>query len=65
MDEEVSDPVSQFLKARNKTEDKTNANDVFLGAFSFDLCLISDALEKKRKECGVKDYDHYQKISTV
>lgn len=36
-----------------------------MSAFSFDLCLISAALEKKRLSLGVKDYDTYSKIQAI
>jgi len=38
---------------------------VFLEAFSFDLCLIGDALEKKRQRMGISDYESFQKMHTV
>lgn len=31
-------------------------DDVFIDAFSYDLCLLGEALDKKRNSLGVKDY---------
>ena len=37
-------------------------DEVFLSAFSYDLCLIGNALDKKRKGLGVTDFQSYSKI---
>ncbi len=37
-------------------------DEVFLEAFSYDLCLISEALDSKRKGMGITDYGSYQKL---
>ena len=40
-------------------------DEVFVGAFSFDLCLIGEALDKKRRRAGVKDYDQYSTMQNI
>lgn len=40
-------------------------DEVFLEAFSYDLCLISEALDSKRKGMGITDYGSYQKLQSI
>lgn len=39
--------------------------EVFMQAFSFDLCLIGGALKKKQGKVGIKDFDIYTKLQTI
>lgn len=37
-------------------------DDIFVQAFSYDFCLIGEALDNKRKSMGISDYHSYSKI---
>ena len=43
---------------QNSSED----DEVFVEAFSYDLCLLGEALDKKRQSIGIKDYSAFSKI---
>jgi len=40
-------------------------DEVFLAAFSYDLCIIGETLDKRRQNVGVNDYDHYTKLQAM
>ena len=46
---------------QNSSED----DEVFVEAFSYDLCLLGEALEKKRLSLGIKDYAAFSKIQAI
>ena len=40
-------------------------DEVFIAAFSYDLCILGEALDKKRREHGVQDFDSFTKIQSI
>ena len=46
---------------QNSSED----DEVFVEAFSYDLCLLGEALDKKRQSIGIKDYSAFSKIQAI
>jgi len=37
-------------------------DEVFVDAFSYDICIMGEALEEKRNSAGVTDFDSFTKI---
>ena len=40
-------------------------DEVFVAAFSNDLCVIGSALDRKRQEMGITDYQSFQKMQAL
>ena len=40
-------------------------DEVFVDAFSYDICIMGEALEEKRNSAGVTDFDSFTKIQAV
>ena len=53
--------LDMYTNLQNTKDD----DEVFMAAFSFDLCLIGEALDKKRKGMGVKDYQAFSRMQTI
>ena len=53
------------LDTYTNLQNTKDEDDVFMSAFSFDLCLLGEALDKKRKRLGVKDYQAYSKMQAI
>ena len=34
-------------------------------AFSYDLCILGECLEKKRQKIGIKNFQTYNKLQTI
>ena len=53
--------LDTYTNIQNFSDD----DEVFVSAFSYDLCLIGEALEAKRRSLGVKNLDQHYKMQMI